>query len=319
MDRLRAIEIFIKSADLGSFYKAAAVLGITPQAVSKAVRQLEAELGLPLFRRSRRSSSLTEEGRTFLERTRGGVAALASAWEQTRQATASDQGLIRLTAPLSLCKNLMLPLIKSFQQAHPDVEFDLVAEDRYTDIVSAGIDVGFRSGFSPEGQLVVRELMRLQLIACASPDYLDQHGVPATRMDLVNHECIGSRRPNTGRVIPWEFNVDGIAEYEPVHVSFCTNDVGTELQAALAGMGIGMIDGIIAAPYLRSGELVPLFCSSISERYAIFLYHAHQPDMPRRVQRFIEHAAQYIKQQADSFRFDEKQLSALHLGYVKEL
>lgn len=112
--------------------------------------------------------------------------------------------------------------------------------------------------------------MRLQLIACASPNYLDQHGVPVTRMDLVNHACIGSRRPNTGRVIPWEFNVDGIAEYEPVHVSFCTNDVGTELQAALAGMGIGMIDGIIAAPHLRNGELVPLFCSSISERCAIF-------------------------------------------------
>lgn len=316
MDRLRAIEIFIRAADVGSFYKAAEVLGITPQAVSKTIRQLEMELGITLFHRNRRQSTLTEEGHSFLRRVRSGVAAVGQAWEQAREATFEHVGLIRVTAPIGVSRTLIVPMMQSFLAEHRGVEFDLVAEDRHTDIVNAGIDVGFRCGLVPQGQLVVEELMRLQLIPCAAPGYLRTHGVPPSRADLEAHMCIGSRRPNTGRVTPWEFGVQGSIEFEPVKVSFYTNDVGTELEAAVQGMGIAMIDGIIGAKPLRTGKLVPLLCDSVSERFGVYLYHPPRPDMPRRLQRFIEHAKAHFARKAPEFRVEVPELWALHNAFL---
>lgn len=307
MDRLRGIETFIRAADLGSFYQAASVLGLTPQAVSKTIRQLESELGIVLFHRTRRQSSLTEEGRRFLARVRSGVATVTAAWEHAKHDTADLSGLIRVTAPIGVGRTLILPLLQSFQALHPDIEFDLVAEDRYTNIVTAGIDVGFRCGLEPDGQLVVQELMRMQFIACASPSYLRTHGIPQTRADLAHHFCIGSRRPNTGRVIPWEFATDEGIEFEPVHTKFCTNDVSTELEAVLGGMGIGMIDSIIGASHIRAGRLIPLLCEHVSERLGVYLYHAHQLDMPRRVQSFINHAVEHFREHSEQFRMGQEQ------------
>ncbi|MGH8464870.1 MAG: LysR family transcriptional regulator [Pseudomonas sp.] len=316
MDRLRAIEIFIRASDAGSFYRAAELLSLTPQAVSKAIRQLEIELGLSLFHRDRRKSTLTEEGRAFLQRVRPGVEAVGHAWERARDSTTELAGLIRVTAPLGVGRRLIVPLMTSFLARHPHVELDLVAEDRHTDMVIAGIDVGFRCGVAPHGHFTVRELMRSQLIVCASPAYLQRRGVPATRSDLSNHACIGSRRPNTGRVTPWEFGVCGVVEHEPVSASFCTNDVGTEVEAALDGMGIAQVDGIIAARHLRSGRLVPLLCDQVSERFGVYLYHAPRPDMTGRVQGFIDHAVTHFSNNSERFRVEPDELATLHQAFL---
>jgi len=317
VDRLRAIEIFIRAADLGSFYKTGITLGVTPQAISKAIRQLETELGVTLFHRTKRNSSLTEEGRSFLERVRPGAAAVASAWEHAQRSTAQDTGLIRITAPIGVGRLLVVPMIKAFRATYMNVEFDLMSDDRHTDIVSEGIDLGFRCGLPPSGQLVVHELMRLQLIACASPSYLADRGVPRSREDLVNHVCIGSRRPNTGRVIPWELGVKGGIDFQPVHAAFSSTDVGTELEAVLQGIGVGMLDGILCIPYLRNGQLVPVLCDLVSERYGVYLYHAHRPDTPQRVRRFVEHASTFFHECGGSFRIPPKELSALHREFLR--
>lgn len=314
MDRLRTIETFIKVADLGSFYKAAIVQGVTPQAVSKAIRQLESELGIRLFHRSKRSTSLTEDGAHFLQEVRGGVAAVAAAWDHVQQSTAADTGLVRLTAPVSVSRRVLIPLIRAFRAEHPGIEFDILAEDRYTDIVAAGIDVGFRCGFAPDGQWVVRELFRIQMIPCASPEYLMRHGMPATRAMLADHACTAARHANTGRVTPWEFQDGDEVVFENIRPAFCTNDAETELEAVLAGMGVGLIDSIIAAPYLRGGKLVPLLCDSASERYGVFLYHAPRLDMPRRVRQFIDFALATLRGSRE-YRLEAGEMQGMREGF----
>jgi DNA-binding transcriptional LysR family regulator len=318
MDRLRTIETFIKVADLGSFYKAAIIQGVTPQAVSKAIRQLESELGIRLFHRSKRSTSLTEDGAHFLQEVRSGVAAVSAAWDHVQQATAADTGLVRLTAPVSASRRILIPLIQAFRAEHPGIEFDILAEDRYTDIVAAGIDVGFRCGFAPEGQWVVRELFRIQMIPCASPDYLMRHGVPDTRAMLANHACTAARHANTGRITPWEFQDGDDVVFENIRPAFCSNDAETELEAVLAGMGVGLIDSIIASPHLRSGRLVPVLCDSASERYGVFLYHAPRLDMPRRVRQFIDFSLAALRSSKE-YRVEGEEMGGLLEGFAARM
>jgi DNA-binding transcriptional LysR family regulator len=288
MDRLRAIETFLKAIDLGSFNRTASAQGITPQAVSKAVRQLERELGVQLFRRSTRKSSLTEDGRRFADKVRPGIELVNSAWQQVQSAVTEEQGTIRLTASPTLGRAFLLPLIGAFRTAYPGVMVELLLDDRYTDLIGGDIDVGFRSGFPPDAQLVVRELFRIQLLICASPAYLAEHGVPTKRAQLERHQLTGARHPNTGRISPWEFQDHGELRFADLPAGFTSNDAEAETQAVVDGLGIGQLDSISAAGHLRSGALVPLMLDQLNERYGVYMYYAQRTEMPSRVRAFID-------------------------------
>ena len=251
MDRLRAIETFLKAIDLGSFNRTASAQGTTPQAVSKAVRQLERELGVQLFRRTTRKSSLTEEGRRFADKVRPGIDLVNSAWQQALSAVTEEQGTIRLTASPTLGRPFLIPLIGQFRKAYPGVLVELLLDDRYTDLISSDIDIGFRTGFPPDAQLVVRELFRIQLVICASPAYLAEHGVPLQREDLDKHQLTGARHPNTGRISPWEFQQDGELRFGELAAGFTSNDAEAETQAVVDGLGVGQLDSITVARHLR--------------------------------------------------------------------
>lgn len=314
MDRLRAIETFLRVADLGSFHAAAQAQGSTPQAASKAIRQLESELGVRLFHRTTRASNLTDDGRRFLERVRPGLETVTAAWNDVQQLAAEDSGLIRIAAA-RLGRHLLLPLLAEFRTLHPKIEFELILEDRYTDLVGAGIDIGFRSGQAPDAQVVARELFRLQLIVCAAPDYLRRHGLPRSRQQLAQHQCTGSRQPNSMRLEPWEFLVDGELVFEHLPSGFCSNDIEAETEAVLAGFGIGQLDAINAAPLLRSGALVPLLIEHVSERHGQYLYYPQRRAMPVRVRRFVDFALQRLSG-GNGFCFALAELRMLQQRFV---
>ncbi|MEW5303267.1 MAG: hypothetical protein WDW36_005974 [Sanguina aurantia] len=311
MDRLRAIETFLKAIDLGSFNRTASAQGTSPQAVSKAVRQLERELGVQLFRRTTRKSSLTEEGRRFADKVRPGIEAVNSAWQQALSAVTEEQGTIRLTASPTLGRAFLMPLISAFRLAYPGVMVELLLDDRYTDLIGSDIDIGFRSGFPPDAQLVVRELFRIQLIICASPAYLAEHGVPLRREDLDKHQVTGARQPNTGRISPWEFQQDGELRFGHLPAGFTSNDAEAETQAVVAGLGVGQLDSITAARHLRSEALVPLMLEHFNERYGVYMYYAQRTEIPSRVRTFID----FVMARAgdvEGLRLSDEELRTLH-------
>ncbi|MGV7211531.1 LysR substrate-binding domain-containing protein [Oxalobacteraceae bacterium A2-2] len=291
MDELRAISTFIRAAELGSFNRAATAQGTTPQAVSKAVRQLEQHLGVRLFHRTTRKSSLTEDGRLLLDSVRPSLEGFSSALGRVRNAAREDQGLIRISAGSAVGRKVLMPLLAEFSGDHPGVSFDLVLEDGATDAVGERIDLGFKAGNAPTAQVVSRRLFSIQLVVCATPAYLAAHGVPATIASLAGHRCVGYRQPGTGRPLPWEFQLDGETRYHAMPYAVCCSDPEAEMLAVLHGLGVGQIDSINAAPLLRSGELVPLLVDSTSERMGLYLYYAQRSDMPGRVRRFIDFAA----------------------------
>jgi len=300
MDELRAITIFVRAAELGSFNQVAIAQGITPQAVSKAIRQLERHLGVRLFHRTTRKSSLTEDGRRFLEAVKPNLEGMLGALSRIKRAAEDDEGLIRITAPGPIGRGVLLPLIEEFRGRYPKVEIELLLDERITDIVAERIDIGFRGGSAPEGLLIARHLFALQLIPCAAPSYLARHGCPSTLDELARHQCTGYRMPSTGRLMPWEFKLGEEIVYRDLPAVFCTNDPQAEMEAVIAGFGIGQLDGVSAAAHIRAGRLVPLLCEHVSQRMGIHIYYPQRADMPKRVRSFIDFAVERL---LDTTRF----------------
>ncbi|WP_395405692.1 LysR family transcriptional regulator [Pseudoduganella sp. UC29_106] len=310
MDELRAISTFVLAAESGSFNKAAEAQNTTPQAVSKTIRQLEQHLGVRLFHRTTRRSTLTEEGERLLESVKPSLDGLVGALSKARSAAQEDEGVVRIAAAGAVGRKVLMPLLAEFQQRYPKISVELVLSDGFSDIVGERIDVGFRAGSAPDLQVVGRRLFPIQLIVCATPAYLAQHGRPRKVDDLLAHRCIGYRRPGTGRPVPWEFEVDNEVVQQHMNVALCCSDSETEAQAALAGIGIGQIDSINAAPALRNGELVPLLVQTVSERMGLYLYYAQRRDMPGRVRRFIDFAVERLNG-SQEFSLTRKELQRL--------
>lgn len=302
MNELKAISVFAQAAEARSFNQAAVDIGVSPQAVSKMIRQLEQQLGVRLFHRTTRQSSLTVEGRRFLESVKPGLDAVAGAMANVRASTETIEGPVRISAARS-ARKVLVPVLAEFDALYPKVSFDLLLDDGFTDSVAEKIDVGFRSGLAPTGQLIVRRLFPIQQMVCASPEYLGKHGAPASIADLQHHRCSGFRHRETGRLLPWELMVDGELRRFDIAASFFTNDPEAEVEAIVAGMGIGLLDSANAAADIRAGRLVPLLTKHRSDNLAFYLYYAQRTQMPRRVRVFVDFVMSRLEA-LKAFQFD---------------
>jgi DNA-binding transcriptional LysR family regulator len=288
MDELRAISTFIRAAELGSFNKVAEAQGSTPQAVSKTIRQFEQHLGVRLFHRTTRNSTLTEEGQRLLESIKPSLDGVVGALARARSAAREDEGTIRIAASGSMSRRILMPLLAEFQHSYPNIQLDLIQEDGFSDLVNDRIDLGFRGGNAPDAQIVSRRLFPVQQIVCATPAYLKRHGVPRTLQDLQAHRCTAYRQPGNGRPMAWEFEIDGDTVFHPVQPVLLSNDPDTEMHAVLAGIGIGQIDSINATAAIRAGQLQPVLVEYLSERMGFYLYFPQRADMPGRVRRLVD-------------------------------
>ncbi|MEI2417882.1 LysR family transcriptional regulator [Orrella sp. JC864] len=301
MNEVRAITLFVRAATLGSLRKAAVDQGVTPQAASHAVMQLEKQLGVRLLHRTTRRLSLTEEGRRLLEGATPALAMLASALDDARQASHALSGPLRISAPASAGRAVFWPCILAFARQHPEVTLDVRFDDQFSDLVAGQFDVGLRGGAAPAPGAIARRLMPIQLIVCAAPAYLQRHGAPRTLDELMQHRCTGYRRANTGKLAPWEFRVGQETVYREVPAVLCANDLQAETEAVLAGLGIGQLASFSAAPHLRAGRLVPLLTRHVAEHDAFYVYYRRRTEQPLRARAFIEFMVQRLAGNRDFF------------------
>ena len=287
-NELRAIATFVKAAELGSLRQAAAAQAITPQAASQALAQLETHLGVRLFHRTTRRLGLTEEGSRFLAAAQPGLATLQRALHGARRGREEIAGPLRIVAARWLVQPVLWPLLDEFCRLHPDVEPDVQLDDRIGNWVEDRVDVGFRAGSPPDDGLVSRRLVPLQLVVCATPDYLARHGTPRSIDDLAKHRCTGFRHPGTGKVMDWEFRVGEEIVSRSIASTLCCNDIELEANAVLSGHAIGQLLGVTAAPLVRSGRLVPVLVEHLAEHLGLFLYYGSRVAQPARVRAFID-------------------------------
>ncbi|CAG9170505.1 HTH-type transcriptional regulator PgrR [Cupriavidus laharis] len=300
MDKARVVTLFLGVVRAGSFRRAAMEADITPQAVSKAIRTLEAELGVRLLHRTTRKLSLTTEGARLFELAAPGMRLLDEALEQVRSSLSENDGMIRITAPPSIGSRVLVPLIRAFRESWPGITFDVVLSDLFTDLVEAQIDVGFRAGTSPAQNLVARRLCDLPLVICAAPDYLARHGEPTTLAALQHHQCTGFRRPVTGRMVPWELVVDGNQVYQEMPAVTTFNDVETEVEAVRAGVGIGQLSAYMVHADLLAGRLKAILPGLSAGNVGLYMYYPQRSRMPARVRRFVDFVAEASRGSEDA-------------------
>lgn len=288
MNEARAVSLFVSAATLGSLRRAAAEQGISPQAASHAVMQLEKALGVRLLHRTTRSLSLTEEGERLLERASPALEGLAAALEDVRAAGAAMSGPLRISAPGAAGRSVLWPAMLDFSAAHPEIQLDVQFDDHLTDLVADRADVGFRGGVVPAAGTIARRLLPIQLIVCAAPAYLARHGTPHTLDELARHRCTGYRRVSTGKLAPWEFQLGKELVYRDIPAALTCNDVDAETLAVLGGHAIGQLGSFSAVPHIRSGQLVPLLTEHVAERDGLYVYYRRRHAQPRRLRAFLD-------------------------------
>src|SRR5206468_4299075 len=194
---LDGVEAFLSVAQHRSFRRAAAELGVTPSAMSQAVRTLEARVGAALFIRTTRSVGLTEAGERFQARAKPAFEELVAAGEVARDLGQRPAGLLRLTVPRSVVPILLEPVIASFCEAYPEVEVEIAASEELVDLATGGFDAGIRMGqFIAADMVAVRLTPPFPFVVVGSPEYLRRRGRPEHIDDLRQHACLRIRRSN---------------------------------------------------------------------------------------------------------------------------
>jgi len=281
-----------------NFRRAADDLGVTPSAVSQAVRALEARVGAALFIRTTRSVGLTEAGQRFLDRARPAFEELVAAAEAARDLGQRPTGLLRLAVPRAVVPLILEPVIASFLQAYPEVELEIAASDEMVDLAAGGFDAGIRLGelIAPD-MVIVRLTPPLTYVVVASPDYLARRGRPSQPDDLRTHACLRRRRSN-GAIASWNF-VDGNRRIEAlVSGPLIAHDYPTLLGAAIRGVGIVQVPYPVAAEAIAKGELETLLDTAAVTTPGVFLYHPGKRQVLPKLRAFIDHVKNGAKAQS---------------------
>jgi DNA-binding transcriptional LysR family regulator len=290
---LDGVEAFLMVAQHRSFRRAAAELGVTPSAISQAVRALEARLGAALFIRTTRSVGLSEAGERFLARAKPAFEELVAASTIARDLGQRPAGRLRLTVPRALVPILIEPIIASFCQAYPDVEVEIAASAELVDLAAGGFDAGIRLGeFIAADMVAVRLTRPFRLSVVASPAYLARRDRPERPDDLGQHACLRLRRSN-GALAPWSFLDNGRAIEIAVTGPLIAHDVPTVLGAAVEGVGLAQVPEPIAAPAVSAGKLVPVLERFAPTAPGVFLYYPGHRQVPPKLRAFIDHVKRH--------------------------
>lgn len=289
MDRFTTMATFVRVAQLGSLSAAARDLGLTQPAVSQQVAALERRLGVRLLNRSTRRLALTEAGERYHAQARRILEAVAEAEDGLAEASDALSGSLRVHAPAGLGQAHLAPILIGFQRRHPDLSVELIADDRYADLIGEGVDVAIRLGALASPGLVARRLATLRRILVAAPGYVAAQGSPETPEELARHPHVRFSWAASGDAVPL-VGPDGPLEVR-VRSRFLANNAFVLIEAIRAGIGIGGAQLPLVQPLLDQGALVRVMRDYA---YAPLEVHAVYPSgrfVPRRVRAVVDHLA----------------------------
>ncbi|HXD46801.1 MAG TPA: LysR substrate-binding domain-containing protein [Pseudolabrys sp.] len=286
---LDGVEAFLSVAEHRSFRRAADGLGVTPSAISQAIRTLEARVGAALFVRTTRSVGLTEAGERFLARAKPAFEELVAASAVARDLGQRPSGLLRLTVPPSVVPILLQPLLASFRTAYPEVDIEIATREELVDIAAEGFDAGVRLGqFIAADMIGVRLTPPFPFAVVGSPEYFRRRGKPERVDDLAGHACLRLRRSN-GAIAPWSFVNGNKAVEVAVAGPLIAGDYPTLLGGALEGMGLAQVPEPVAAAALRAGRLTRVLEPFAPMLPGVFLYYPGRRQIMPKLRAFIDH------------------------------
>jgi DNA-binding transcriptional LysR family regulator len=290
MDRLEEMRTFVKVVEHGSITAAAEHLGIAKSAVSRRLANLEGRLSVQLFRRTTRTLSLTDTGRSFYERCLRLLADVEEAEFSVSEQHGTLRGRLRVAVPLSFGLAHLGPAIGAFLDAHPEVEFDLDLNDRQVHLLAEGFDLAVRIAELRNSTLIARRLAPVRHLVCASPGYLTRHGTPRTAAELADHAClVYANAPTPGL---WEYlDAAGRPGRVPVKTRILANNGDYLRQAAEDGHGIVLGPSFILYQAIERGRLIPILRDYQWLTLHAYAVYPHTRHLSQRVRAFVDFLA----------------------------
>jgi DNA-binding transcriptional LysR family regulator len=298
-DHTAALRTFHTIARHASFTRAAAVLEVSPSALSQTMRQLEQRLGVRLLQRSTRKVGLTEAGQLFLDRIAPALADIDSAVEALRQHADHPAGTLRITSSQSLFDRLIAPMVGDFMRAYPDITLDLVVDSALTDLIAEGVDAGIRLG-----ERLARDVVAVPLggpvraVVAGSPAYFARHGRPQHPNELQQHACARFRYSGSGAIYRWEFaHISSTRKtgaqrgrWFEIDVTgpLITNEPMLQIHAALDGLLLVHALEPMVREHIAAGRLQTVLDAWLPPFEGFYLYYPSRLQVPPKLRAFID-------------------------------
>ncbi len=288
IDNLTLLRAFVAVVELQSFTAAGRRLNVVPSTMSKHIAALEQQLCCQLVIRSTKTLSITELGTRFYKRCLSILQEVEQAEIEVGEYKSEPQGLLRVSAPTTLATHVLAPVFFRFKQRFPKVTLDLSLTPASEDLVASGTDVAIRISSALDPNLIALKLAPNTRLCCASPDYLERHGRPATPAELRHHECVVVK--SIQQSASWPFRaLDGRTEHVVVPGGIHADNVEVIAQAVLAGLGIGHLPRFVVEPQIASGALIELFAERRVVESHIYALYPERRNLALKTRAFIDH------------------------------
>jgi LysR family transcriptional regulator for bpeEF and oprC len=288
MDRLQAMQVFVRVVEANGFARAADTLGLPRASVTTIIQNLEAYLGVRLLQRTTRRLNLTLDGAAYYERAQRILADIEEVEGSFFDEKHKPRGRLHVDMPTSIGRLIVVPSLCGFNKLYPDIELKLGMSDRPIDLIQEGVDCVLRVGDLPASSLVARRIGMLSRLTCASPNYLARYGIPASPDDLAGHRGVRKFTTQSGRLSEFHFTLDGEMVERPVHSAIAVNDSEAYVACGLEGYGLLQPGRFMVLPHLQSGALVEVLAPWRPAPVPVHVAYHQSRQLSPRVRVFID-------------------------------
>lgn len=283
-----AMRAFTRVVETGSFTRAADSLNMPIATLSKLVKALEAHLGVRLLQRTTRRVTPTPEGQDYYEKARRVLIDIEDIDTSFNAVKQQPHGYLRIDVGGSTARDVLIPMLPDFMRRYPDIRIDLGVADRPVDLISGNVDCVIRGGALGDSSLIARHIGNAEMITCATPGYLKEHGIPAYPEELRNgHKLVSYLSPANGRAVPFRFTHDDEVREINLRHHIGVNESNAHLAAAVAGMGIIQTFRYSVGAMLEAGTLVEILVKWRPPDYPFYVVYPQNRHVTQRLRVFI--------------------------------
>ena len=297
MDRLDTMLLFTRIVELGSFTHAAGAMNIPRATATHAIKHLESRLGVRLLERTTRQVRPTLDGQAFYERCVQILAELEEAESSLQHSAANPRGTLRLDLHGTHATRIILPRIDEFRDRYPRIDLVVSSSDRLVDLVREGIDCVVRAGNLEDSTLVIRRLALMPEVICASPRYLDRHGMPRRPDDLTSHLAVGFFSSRHDQRYPFELLVEGELRRFELENWISVNEAESYVTCAMRGCGLIQLPRFHVEEQLQDGRLVEVLADWQGPGLPVSVLYPYHRQMSPRVRVFVDWVSKLYDEQ----------------------
>ena len=294
MDKLQAMQVFVRVVETGGVTRAAESLQIPKATAATLIQKLEAKLGVRLLNRTTRHVSVTTDGAAYYERCVAILEQVRETEESLAKQHVTPRGRLRVNVPTLMARSVFVPALPQFFARYPDIELALACSERRADLIEEGIDCAVWSGEIEESSVVARRVGFLYFATCAAPSYLAENGQPLHPDDLAQHRCINHFSPRTGKMADWVFSKKGIRVQSSLRGHIALEDENSYVAAAEAGLGIAQIPAFVLKEAMERGSLELVLGDWFPEPSPLYVVYPQYRHLSSKVRAFVDWVAELL-------------------------